>query len=54
MKIQAQDTIYVNNYISLTQGGPAKQQNIWHHLFSCIDHIFRPNDMDNTTRKDKK
>ena len=46
--------IYVNNYISLTQGGLAKQQNIWHRLFSCIDHIFQPNDMDNTTRKDTK
>ena len=44
--------VYLDDFISITQGGPTERRQMTRHLFRTIDEIFRPNNKDEIAREE--
>ena len=48
---EANVDVYLDNFISVVQGGPRYRRQMLRHVFHQIDRVFRPNEEADTNRK---
>ena len=44
--------VYLDDFISITQGGETERRQMTRHLFHAVDQLFWPNNKDDIVRKD--
>ena len=44
--------VYLDDFISILQGGPQEQTQMTRHIFTMVDKVFRPNTPEDTHRKE--
>ena len=51
MSATANIDVYLDDFISVVQGGPKERRQLLRHQFQKIDRVFRPNKATDTDRK---